>query len=56
MSRTKKHGVEWIKIDDLWFAVNPTLCGIFCGVTEDQLNDQKYLRRISANKEMFKIE
>jgi len=49
-----RHGIEWIKIGELWFAMNPGQCGIFCGITTEQLGDVKHLRRISANKDFWR--
>ncbi len=48
-----RHGIEWVKVDELWFAKNPEQCSIFCGVTAEQLGDVEYLRRISANKDFW---
>jgi len=46
--------VEWVKVDELWFAKDPMRCGIFCGVTTEQLGDVEYLKRISANKDFWR--
>ncbi len=49
-----RHGIEWVKVDELWFAKDPTQCGIFCGLTTEQLGDVECLRRISANKNFWR--
>ena len=35
--------IERVKVGELWFAMNPEQCGIFCGVTAEQLKDIDYL-------------
>jgi len=45
-----KYGIKWIKIDEIYFAENPMLCGIYCGVTAEELENVEHLKKISANK------
>ena len=48
-----KYGITWIKVDEIYFAENPLLCGIYCGVTVEELESTEYLKRISANKSFW---
>jgi len=45
-----KYGITWIKVDEIYFAESPTECGIYCGVTAEELESIGYLKKISANK------
>ena len=48
-----KYGITWIKVDEIYFAENPTECGIYCGVTAEELESIEYLKKISANKSFW---
>jgi len=48
-----KYGITWIKVDGIYFAENPTECGIYCGVTAEELESIEYLKKISANKSFW---
>ena len=52
-TKKRKYGVTWVYLDGLWFVNNgrdARKCGIFTGETTKQLNNPKYLKRISSNK------
>jgi len=51
--KRKKWGITWVYLHGHWFVRekrDALKCGIFSGVTTSQLNDPKYLRRISSKK------
>ena len=54
--KKRKWGVTWIYLSKRWFVNeknDTTKCGILSGVSTSQLNDPKYLRRISAKKKYW---
>jgi len=57
VEKRKRWGVTWIRIDDnLWFVNTPEdsfRCGIWCGVSREQLSNPKALEEISAVKEYW---
>ena len=55
-SKKKKYGVTWVYIDGTWFVNDirdARKCGIYAGETTKQLNNPKYLKRISAKKKYW---
>ena len=46
----EKWGVTWYRIDGLYFPKESLKCGIFCGVTKDELSNPKLLMQISSVK------
>jgi len=46
----EKWGIAWYKIGGLYFSKEPLRCGIFCGVTKDELSNPKFLIQISSVK------
>ena len=57
MEKIRKYDIEWIRFrDDMYFVNNlddARKCGIYCGVTEEQLNNPSRLKRISANEKYW---
>ena len=49
----EKWGVTWYRIGGLYFPKEPLKCGIFCGVTKDELSNPKFLMQISSVKEYW---
>lgn len=56
MSKEKinAYGDYWVLVEDMYFSTHPIVTGVYCGVTEVQLRDEEYMKRIglkSAVKE-----
>ena len=49
----EKWGITWHNIGGLYFPKEPLKCGIFCGITKDELDNPKLLMQISSVKEYW---
>jgi len=56
-TKKRKYGVTWLYTGDgIWFVNSlgdARKCGIYCGVTTRQLNNPRYLKKISVSKKYW---
>lgn len=46
----KVYGDYWVFVEDVYFSTHPIVTGIYCGVTEEELNDIDYMKKIGLKQ------